>query len=128
MCGEVCGAQVRPTNVCVPALRICVRVVVCRLWLSTLARSFAMRRGPKFEEVVESSHLDGKNVVFGKVIEGMEVVRRMQRVPTDADDVPTREVIIEDCGEVRNGFRPPSGTLAAGHQGFGIGGDDDDSD
>ena len=73
-------------------------------------------------------HLDGKNVVFGKVIEGMEVVRRMQRVPTDADDVPTREVIIEDCGEVRNGFRPPSGTMAAGQQGFGIGGDDDDSD
>ena len=73
-------------------------------------------------------HLDGKNVVFGKVIEGMEVVRRMQRVPTDDDDVPTSEVIIADCGEVRNGFRPPSGTLAAGHQGFGIDGDGDDSD
>ena len=44
--------------------------------------------------------LDGNNVVFGKVLEGMDVVRRIEKVATDEDDVPTETIRILDCGEM----------------------------
>jgi cyclophilin family peptidyl-prolyl cis-trans isomerase len=44
--------------------------------------------------------LDGENVVFGRVIEGMDVVRMIEAVPTDEDDVPIERVVIVDCGEM----------------------------
>ena len=44
--------------------------------------------------------LDGNNVVFGKVLEGMDVVRRIEEVATDEDDVPTETIRILDCGEM----------------------------
>ncbi|CAG7905107.1 unnamed protein product [Brassica rapa] len=44
-------------------------------------------------------HLDGKHVVFGKVVKGMEVVKKMELVGT-SDGKPTSNVKIIDCGEV----------------------------
>lgn len=43
-------------------------------------------------------HLDGKHVVFGEVVEGLEVLDAAEQVPTDSADKPTVPVIIEDCG------------------------------
>ena len=43
-------------------------------------------------------HLDGKNVVFGQVIDGMEIVRKMAKVPVDKEDKPRYPIIIIDCG------------------------------
>lgn len=43
--------------------------------------------------------LDGKHVVFGHVIEGMEVVREMEKIGSPAGK-PTRRVIIESCGQL----------------------------
>ena len=43
--------------------------------------------------------LDGKHVVFGHVIEGMEVVRKMEKVGTQSGKT-SRPVVIADCGEV----------------------------
>jgi peptidyl-prolyl cis-trans isomerase-like 1 len=39
-------------------------------------------------------HLDGKHTVFGRVYSGMEVIKRMGNVQTDAHDRPTTEVKI----------------------------------
>ncbi len=45
-------------------------------------------------------HLDGKHVVFGQVIAGMEIVREIATVPIDANERPRIPVEVFDCGEV----------------------------
>jgi peptidyl-prolyl isomerase D len=45
-------------------------------------------------------HLDGKHVVFGKVIEGMSIVELIENTETGPNDRPVRPVIIADCGEL----------------------------
>lgn len=45
-------------------------------------------------------HLDGKNVVFGQVIDGMEIIRKISKVPIGKEDKPKYPIVIIDCGEV----------------------------
>lgn len=46
--------------------------------------------------------LDGKHVVFGKVVDGMDVVRKMEATKTGykGKDVPNLDVVIAQCGEM----------------------------
>jgi len=45
-------------------------------------------------------HLDGKHVVFGRVVSGMEVVREVETAAKGANDKPVEDVIIADCGQL----------------------------
>lgn len=56
-----------------------------------------------FITTTRTSHLDGKHVVFGRVIKGMGVVRSMEHIITGDNDSPTLDVIVEDCGELPEG-------------------------
>ena len=47
--------------------------------------------------------LDGKHVVFGKVIDGMDVVSRMEAVGTKKSGAVRAAVEITDCGELWSG-------------------------
>lgn len=43
-------------------------------------------------------HLDGKHVVFGRVISGMEIVNMMENLPTGQDDRPLTNCFISGSG------------------------------
>lgn len=46
-------------------------------------------------------HLDGKHVIVGQVIKGMEIVRLLERVPTVVGSQrPRVPIIISECGEM----------------------------
>lgn len=47
-----------------------------------------------------AKHLDGKHVVFGRVVEGHAVVDRMQEAETGASDKPVKDIVVTDCGEL----------------------------
>ncbi len=48
-----------------------------------------------FINVNPNNRLDGKHTVFGKVVEGMDVVNLIENMPVDADDRPISPIIIE---------------------------------
>lgn len=44
--------------------------------------------------------LDGKHVVFGRVTEGLLVLRKIENVPTGPNNKPKLPVVISQCGEM----------------------------
>ena len=44
--------------------------------------------------------LDGKHVVFGRVLEGIDAVMEMGRCKTGQNDRPAQQILIRDCGEL----------------------------
>ncbi len=49
-----------------------------------------------------NSWLDGKHVVFGKVIQGMDTVYEIENTPTDSSNRPLTSVWIAECGQLNN--------------------------
>lgn len=47
----------------------------------------------------DAEFLDKKHVVFGKVLQGMDVVRYIEMVPRDRNDRPLEDVTITDSGQ-----------------------------
>ncbi|SCV05595.1 LANO_0H10946g1_1 [Lachancea nothofagi CBS 11611] len=53
-----------------------------------------------FLTTVATPWLDGKHVVFGEVLEGMDIVKYVETVPTGSMSKPKQTVKIVSCGEV----------------------------
>ena len=53
-----------------------------------------------FITTVVTSWLDGKHVVFGKVTEGMDVVRTIEKLGSQSG-ATSKKVIVADCGVLK---------------------------
>ncbi|KAK4702310.1 peptidyl-prolyl isomerase D, partial [Phenoliferia sp. Uapishka_3] len=72
-------------------------------FLLSMANSGPNTNGSQFFiTTVPTPHLDGKHVVFGKVIAGRSTVRLMETSPVKSD-TPTEDIIISNCGELQEG-------------------------
>ncbi|XP_061831554.1 peptidyl-prolyl cis-trans isomerase H isoform X2 [Nerophis lumbriciformis] len=44
--------------------------------------------------------LDGKHVVFGKIVDGLLIMRKIENVPTGPNNKPKLPILIAQCGEM----------------------------
>lgn len=54
-----------------------------------------------FLTFVPTPHLDGRHTVFGEVVNGMDVVKKMEAVDTDRGDRPLQDLILHSVEIIR---------------------------
>lgn len=67
-------------------------------WLSMANAGKDTNGSQFFITVKQTPWLDGRHVVFGKILKGMSVIRKIENTGTDGRDRPTSDVEIVDCG------------------------------
>ncbi|QRV74741.1 peptidyl-prolyl cis-trans isomerase, cyclophilin-type protein [Ceratobasidium sp. AG-Ba] len=70
-------------------------------------------RGPNtnssqfFVTVRPCPHLNGKHVVFGRVVSGLDIIKQISKLPVDEKSRPLKPVVIASCGELELRKAPP---------------------
>ena len=60
-----------------------------------------------FIMVGDYNHLDGEYAAFGKVINGLDIVKNISKVATDNNDKPNKDVVIESITVDTKGVNYP---------------------
>lgn len=58
-------------------------------------------------------HLDGKHVVFGRVVHGYDIVQRIEKEPVDERSKPLSTVMVANCGELELRLPPAQGKVTS---------------
>ncbi len=70
-------------------------------YLLSMANSGKNTNGSQFFiTFAPTPHLDGKHVVFGRVLEGHSIVKMIEELEVGDADKPKKEVKVVDCGEL----------------------------
>lgn len=75
-------------------------------WLSMANAGPNTNSSQFFITFIATPFLNGRHTVFGKVLEGMELLGQMEAVETNRMDCPVMDIVIADCGalEVKEPF------------------------
>ena len=77
----------------------CLDIKHDRPGLLSMANTGSNTNGSQFFITLTSlPHLDGKNVVFGEIIDGLDIIRTIEETPVDENDIPKYEVKIIKSG------------------------------